>query len=145
MRFKTVLCALAGASMFWFSPAEAADEIVVGFATAASGFMQAYDKPANALEFKIDRDTDGALRNQVYILGHFDLEEDQALVIDVNVSGAGYFISPITNYWGTTNDIVHRTSCLNQAQSVANADGTVCVDASKVMGKSQHLLIQEFR
>jgi hypothetical protein len=86
---------------------------------------QAYDKPANSLEFKIDRDTDGALRNQLYILGHFDLEEDQALVIDVNVSGAGYFISPITNYWGTTNDVVHRTSCLNQAQSVANADGTL--------------------
>ena len=55
MRFKTVLCALAGASMFWFSPAEAADEIVVGFATAASGFMQAYDKPAqDAALIRID-------------------------------------------------------------------------------------------
>jgi len=86
--------------------------------------QQAYDKPVNELEFKIDRDTDGALRNQVYILGHFDLDEDQALVIDVNLAGAGYFIAPITNFWGTTNDVVHRTGCLNQAQSLANADGT---------------------
>ncbi len=85
--------------------------------------QQAYDKPANELQFKIDRETDGALRNQIYILGHFDLEEDQALVVDVNTGGAGYFVAPITNCWGTTNDIVHRTSSLNLAQSVPNADG----------------------
>ena len=81
--------------------------------------QQAYDKPVNSLEFKIDRDTDGALRNQVYILGHFDLDDDQALVVDVNTGGAGYFIAPITNCWGTTNEIVHRTGSLNLAQSVA--------------------------
>ncbi|MGF6432327.1 MULTISPECIES: ABC transporter substrate-binding protein [Bradyrhizobium] len=46
MRFTTLLSILAGASALWFTPARAANEIVVGFATAASGFMQAYDKPA---------------------------------------------------------------------------------------------------
>ncbi|MCA6123830.1 ABC transporter substrate-binding protein [Bradyrhizobium sp. WSM 1704] len=46
MRFTTILSVLAGASTLWFTPAQAANEIVVGFATAASGFMQAYDKPA---------------------------------------------------------------------------------------------------
>jgi len=86
--------------------------------------QQAYDKPANELQFKIDRETDGALRNQIYILGHFDLEDDRALIIDVNTGGAGYFVAPITNCWGTTNDIVHRTSSLNLAQSVPNADGS---------------------
>jgi hypothetical protein len=85
---------------------------------------QAYDKPVNELRFVIDRDTDGALRNQIYILGHFDLEDDQALVLDVHTGGAGYFIAPITNCWGTTNEIVHRTGSLNLAQSVPNADGT---------------------
>ena len=87
--------------------------------------QQAYGKPANELQFTIDRDTDGALGNQIYILGHFDLEDDQALVVDVNTGGAGYFIAPITNCWGTTNDIVHRTSSLNRAQSVPNADGSM--------------------
>ena len=85
---------------------------------------QAYDKPVNSLEFKIDRDTDGALRNQIYIMGHFDLTDEEALVIDVNTAGAGYFLAPITNYWGTTNEIVHRTGSLNQAQAQPNADGT---------------------
>ena len=46
MRLTTLLGILAGASTLWIAPARAADEIVVGFATAASGFMQAYDKPA---------------------------------------------------------------------------------------------------
>ncbi|MGY4175834.1 branched-chain amino acid transport system substrate-binding protein [Bradyrhizobium sp. USDA 4518] len=46
MRFTTLLSILAGASALWITPARAANEIVVGFATAASGFMQAYDKPA---------------------------------------------------------------------------------------------------
>ena len=46
MRFTTILSVLAGVSALWFTPAQATDEIVVGFATAASGFMQAYDKPA---------------------------------------------------------------------------------------------------
>ena len=87
--------------------------------------QQAYGKPANELQFTIDRDTDGALGNQIYILGHFDLEDDQALVVDVNTGGAGYFIAPITNCWGTTNDIVHRPSSLNRAQSVPNADGSM--------------------
>jgi hypothetical protein len=31
---------------------------------------------------------------------------------------------PIGNVWGTTLDIVDKTSSLNKAQSVANADGT---------------------
>ncbi|MCC8944683.1 ABC transporter substrate-binding protein [Bradyrhizobium sp. Arg62] len=46
MRFTILLSILAGASALWITPARAANEIVVGFATAASGFMQAYDKPA---------------------------------------------------------------------------------------------------
>lgn len=55
MRLNTVLGILAGASALWFTPAQAADEIVVGFATAASGFMQAYDKPAqDAALIRID-------------------------------------------------------------------------------------------
>ncbi|MBR0897275.1 ABC transporter substrate-binding protein [Bradyrhizobium tropiciagri] len=55
MRVTTLLSILAGAATLWFTPAQAADEIVVGFATAASGFMQAYDKPAqDAALIRID-------------------------------------------------------------------------------------------
>ena len=55
---------------------------------------QAYGKPANTLEFTIDRDSDGALGNQIYLLGHFDLEDEEALVVDVRLGGARYFIAP---------------------------------------------------
>jgi hypothetical protein len=85
---------------------------------------QALEKPANTFRFTIDRETDGALRNQVYILGHFHLTDDEALVLNVRLGGAKYFLAPITNVWGTTNDIVNRTGSLNKAQSVANPDGT---------------------
>ncbi len=86
---------------------------------------QALRKPPNSFAFTIDRDTDGALRNQVYILGHFKLTDDEALILDVNTGGAKYFIAPITNLWGVTNDIVNRTASLNKAQSAANPDGTL--------------------
>src|SRR3979411_1637455 len=55
MRFTKILGALAAATALWCTPILAADEIVVGFATAASGFMQAYDKPAqDAALIRID-------------------------------------------------------------------------------------------
>ena len=58
----------------------------------------------NEFSFKIDRDTDGALRNQVYVMGHFFLpSEDHCILLQISLSGANYFIAPITNIWGTTN------------------------------------------
>lgn len=89
---------------------------------------QALDKPANGFDFTIDRDSDGALRNQLYIMGHFDLADDEALVIEIGLGGADYFLAPITNIWGTTNDIVHRTSSLNLTQAARGAgDGLTFV------------------
>ncbi len=85
---------------------------------------QALLKSVNAFEFKIDRDTDGALRNQIYVMGHFKLADDEALVIHFRTGGAAYFIVPITNVWGTTNGITDRTGSLNRSQSLANPDGT---------------------
>lgn len=86
---------------------------------------QALDKPVNMFDFVIDRDTDGALRNQVYIMGHFNLQDDEGLLIDVDLGAAAYFIAPITNLWGTTNDIVHENGSLNLTQMKRDSDGTV--------------------
>ena len=69
-------------------------------------------------------DTGGALRNQVYVGGHFLLEDDEAYVIDLDDGGAAYFTVPISNVWGTTMGIMDRTGSLNKAQSEPNADGT---------------------
>ena len=93
---------------------------------------QAADKPVNKLEFVIDRQSDGALRNQVYILGRFQLSDQEALVVNVVLGGAEYFVCPVTNIWGTTNDVVNRTGSLNRAQSVANRDGSFTYVVSAV-------------
>ena len=80
--------------------------------------------PANQFSLAYSADKGGALRRQVYIGGNFQLAEDQAMVIDVSDGGAAYFVVPTGNIWGTTLDIVKRTSSLNKAQSVPNADGS---------------------
>jgi hypothetical protein len=87
---------------------------------------QTAGKPDNRFELTIDRDSDGALRNQIYVMGRFKLASpDEALVLDVDLGGAEYFVAPITNVWGTTNDVQSRNGSLNRAQSVANPDGTL--------------------
>jgi hypothetical protein len=93
---------------------------------------QSADKPVNKLEFVIDRQTDGALCNQVYILGRFQLSDSEALIVNVGLGGAEYFVCPVTNIWGTTNDIVNRTGSLNKAQSLPNHDGSYTYVVSAV-------------
>ena len=80
--------------------------------------------PANHFALAWSADHTGALRNQVYVGGRFELAPDEAFVIDVSDGGAEYFTVPIANIWGTTMDIVDRTASLNKAQSKANEDGT---------------------
>jgi hypothetical protein len=78
----------------------------------------------NEFALAYSADQGGALRNQFYSSGHFRLADDEAFVVDVNDGGARYFVVPLANVWGTTMDIVDRTSTLNKAQSTPNADGT---------------------
>jgi len=83
-----------------------------------------FQSETNAFSLAYSADRGGALRNQFYIGGHFELADDEAFVIHVKDGGAAYFVVPISNVWGTTLEIVHRTSSLNKAQSVPNPDGT---------------------
>ncbi|BBY21669.1 hypothetical protein MSTO_18740 [Mycobacterium stomatepiae] len=64
------------------------------------------------------------MRNRVYVMGRFELEPDEAFVVDLSDGGAEYFTVPLSNIWGTTLDLVDRTGSLNKAQSVPNQDGT---------------------
>ncbi|MEO8605052.1 MAG: hypothetical protein ABI629_20965 [bacterium] len=81
-------------------------------------------RSANEFALAYSADQGGALRNQFYSSGHFRLDEDEAFVVHVNDGGAAYFVVPLANVWGTTMDIVGRTSSLNKAQATPNADGT---------------------
>ena len=83
-----------------------------------------YKMAPNHFNLAWSADKVGAMRNQVYVMGRFDLEPDEAFVVDVSDGGAEYFTVPLSNIWGTTLDIVDRTGSLNKAQSVPNEDGT---------------------
>lgn len=83
-----------------------------------------YKMPANHFDLAWSADKVGAMRNQVYVMGRFDLAPDEAFVVDLNDGGAEYFTVPLSNIWGTTLDILDRTGSLNKAQSLANEDGS---------------------
>lgn len=83
-----------------------------------------YKMPANHFNLAWSADKVGAMRNQVYVMGRFDLAPEEAFVVDLNDGGAEYFTVPLSNIWGTTLELVDRTGSLNKAQSVANEDGT---------------------
>ncbi|OBH44976.1 hypothetical protein A5690_19645 [Mycobacterium intracellulare] len=83
-----------------------------------------YKMPANHFNLAWSADKIGAMRNQVYVMGRFDLAPDEAFVVDLNDGGAEYFTVPLSNIWGTTLELVDRTGSLNKAQSVAGEDGT---------------------
>jgi hypothetical protein len=105
--------------------AERTAEYMAKFADFSHGLSKGMTmgKP-NRFHLAYSADKGGALRNQVYVGGHFRLDDDEAFVIDVNDGGAAYFTVPISNVWGTTMGIVDRTGSLNKAQSEPNADGT---------------------
>jgi hypothetical protein len=83
-----------------------------------------YKMPANQFNLAWSADKVGAMRNQVYVMGRFDLADDEAFVVDVSDGGAEYFTVPLSNIWGTTLDIVDSTGSLNKAQSAVNQDGS---------------------
>ncbi|MFL6062008.1 MAG: hypothetical protein ACJ72E_12315 [Marmoricola sp.] len=80
--------------------------------------------PANHFSLAWTAAQHGAMVNQVYVAGRFELEPGQAFVVDVSDGGAEYFTVPLGNAWGTTLDIFGSTGSLNKAQSAANEDGT---------------------
>ncbi len=95
------------------------------FADFSHGLSQGMTRGRpNRFHLGYSADEGGALRNQVYVGGHFLLDDDEAFVIDVNDGGARYFTVPVSNVWGTTMAIRDRTGSLNKAQSEPNGDGT---------------------
>ena len=83
-----------------------------------------YKMAPNDFNLAWSADKVGAMRNQVYVMGRFDLNPGEAFVVDVGDGGAEYFTVPLSNVWGTTLDIVDRTGSLNKAQSRPNDDGS---------------------
>ena len=86
---------------------------------AVTGFFQG---PANQLSSpKIREGGRWGLSSS----GHFQLGDDEALVITLNPIGARYLAVQLANGWLGSLDYLHHTASLNLAQTRANPDGTV--------------------
>ncbi len=64
------------------------------------------------------------LATQLQSAGYFDLADDEALVVTVTPGNARYFVVPVTNLWTITDNYWDAQTSLNNAQAVANPDGS---------------------
>ncbi len=105
--------------------AEATADMMAYFANFTGKLSHGiYKMEPNKFDLAWSADKVGAMRNQVYVMGRFDLNPGEAFVVDVSDGGAAYFTVPLSNIWGTTLELVDQTGSLNKAQSVPNEDDT---------------------
>ena len=74
------------------------------------------------------------LSTQLQSAGYFDLADDEALVVTIDPSDAGYFVVPVTNDWTITDNYWDQQTSLNNAATQAhpdNPDGTYTIVISK--------------
>lgn len=67
------------------------------------------------------------LANQLQSNGHYELQDGQALVLRIDPGRANYFVVPTYDVWTITDDYWNKQTSLNNAQAIANADGTYTV------------------
>ncbi len=67
--------------------------------------------------------TPGALVTQANSFGYFNLADDQALIVTMDPSGAGYMTLPVTDPWMVGISPGRFSSSLNMAQSARGVDG----------------------
>lgn len=86
--------------------------------TGAAREANVISQPASNAEF---------LANQLQSNGHFQLEDDQAIVLTIDPGDANYFIVPTYDIWTITDDFWNQQTSLNNEQTTRNADGTYTV------------------
>ena len=80
-----------------------------------------YQEPVNTLT--APQVTPGGLSSQFSSIGHYDLTEDQALVVTVPKADCAYQGIQIGSAWYISTDYVNHQSSLTAAQSHLDADG----------------------
>lgn len=93
-------------------------------------FPLAGQAPVNQLPAPANQGSN-TLATQMQSIGHFQLADDEALVITVDPGTAKYFTVPVTNDWTVTPDYVNEPTSLNNSQAIANPDGTYTFVVSK--------------
>ena len=79
--------------------------------------------PANRLSPPRDTGETGGLAGRLLVAGHFDLEEDEALIITTWPSGAAYQGIQLGHHWFASLDYANRQSSLTTDQAAQSSDG----------------------
>ena len=100
-----------------------AAKLLVGRINTWFAFPQwyTYKEPVNTLTAPAS--TPGGLASQFSSIGHYDLREDQALVVTVPVAECAYQAIQIGSRWYVSTDYEHHQTSLSKAQSQADPDG----------------------
>jgi Protein of unknown function (DUF1214) len=112
--FTAVILVVRGASEQAKYMALATDDPKTGAPREANVMSQ----PASNAEF---------LANQLQSNGHYQLNDDEALVLTIDPGDANYFVVPTYNIWTITDDYWNQQTSLNKEQAVRNDDGTYTV------------------
>lgn len=73
----------------------------------------------------------GFLASELLGPGYFQLADDEALVVNIDLKGFEYFNVPVYNDWTLTNNYWDEQTALNIAQSVPHLDETYTLVVSK--------------
>jgi hypothetical protein len=66
----------------------------------------------------------GGMQTQKLLRGRLSLAHDEAYVLTLDPGGSDYWVLTLYDWWLMSGNFWSKTSCLNDTQSVANADGT---------------------
>ncbi len=80
-----------------------------------------YPEPVNTLTRPAS--TPGGLASQYSSIGHYSLDDDEAMIVTVPVSECAYQAIQIGSRWYISTDYEHHQTSLSKAQSHADPDG----------------------
>ena len=80
-----------------------------------------YQEPVNTLT--VPQSTPGGLASQFSSIGHYDLADDEALIVTVPVAECAYQAIQIGSRWYISTDYEHHQTSLTKAQSHPDPDG----------------------
>jgi len=81
-------------------------------------------QPVNTIPAITRGGSAGTLSSQAQEYSAWQIADDEALIVKVNLGGAKYFICPVYDKWLITTDYINHTQTLNNAQAVSNPNGT---------------------
>ena len=68
--------------------------------------------------------TPGGLLTQITSFGHFQVADDEALVLTIDPIGARYLGFQLCDHWMIGMEYISATGCINHAQAAPNSDGS---------------------